>query len=250
MNPFGEAFNIQHYADIAHSRGAYLGVDSTFAPPPLQDPFRWGADVVMHSGTKYISGHSDMLCGVLAVKRKEWLPKLIEDRLFLGSVMGGLEGWLGVRSLRTLELRVMRASENAGRIVEALDGALTGHTVGTGLSQGDVEAVRAVLGQVRHASLQSGDTKWLKRQMPIGYGPVFSIVMKEAEAAKRLPSKLHLFHHATSLGGVESLIEWRTMTDSTVEKTLLRVSIGVEDARDLLDDLLGGFRALADEAKR
>lgn len=248
VNPTGRAFNIKHYADIAHSRGAYLAVDSTFAPPPLQDPFRWGADIVMHAGTKYFGGHSDLLCGVLAVKRKEWLDQMLTDRHYLGSVMGGLEGWLGVRSLRTLELRVKRASESATQIVEALDGALSGHTVGTGLSQGDVEAVKAVLAEVKHASLQSEDMAWLRKQMPNGYGPVFSIVMKDPEMARRLPSKLHLFHHATSLGGVESLIEWRTMTDATVEKTLLRVSIGVEDCRDLLDDLLQAFRAVTEKS--
>lgn len=249
VNPTGKAFNIQYYADIAHSRGAYLMVDSTFAPPPLQDPFRWGADIVMHSGTKYIGGHSDMLCGVLAVKRKEWIPGMIEDRAYIGSVMGGLEGWLGVRSLRTLELRVTRQSENAGRLVDALDGALTGHTVGTGLSQSDVEAIRAVLASVSHASLQTDDMKWLRKQMPEGYGPVFSINMKSMELAKRLPSKLKYFDHATSLGGVESLIEWRTMTDPTVPETLLRLSIGIEDHRDLLDDLLLAFRALAIEVE-
>ena len=249
INPTGRAFNIQHYADIAHSRGAYLMVDATFGPPPLQDPFKHGADVVMHSGTKYIGGHSDLLCGILAVKRKEWLVMLHADRVFLGSVMGGLESWLGVRSVRTLELRVIRQSENARRLVDALDGALTGHTVGTGLSQSDVEAVKAVLKEVHHASLQTADYKtWLRKQMPNGFGPVFSIVMKTPELAKRLPSKLNFFHHATSLGGVESLIEWRTMTDATIGKDLLRVSVGIEDDRDLLDDLLQGFRALAAEA--
>ena len=191
-----------------------------------------------------------MLCGVLAVKRKEWLPRMLEDRVFLGNVMGSLEGWLGVRSTRTLELRVKRQSETAMQIVDALDGALSGHTVGTGLSQGDVDAVRAVVAEVKHASLQASDMSWLRKQMPNGYGPVFSIVMKTSDFARRLPSKLQLFHHATSLGGVESLIEWRTMTDSTVEKTLMRVSIGIEDSRDLLDDLLQGFRVLAEVVKK
>jgi cystathionine beta-lyase len=251
VNPTGNAFNIQHYANVAHSRGAYLSVDSTFAPPPLQDPFQWGADVVMHSGTKYIGGHSDILCGILAVKRKEWLPQMLDDRVFLGSVLGSLEAWLGVRSIRTLELRVKRQSESALQIVDALDGALSGHTVGTGLSQADVDAVKAVLAEVKHASLQVSDVSWLRKQMPNGYGAVFSIVMKNSELAKRLPSKLRLFHHATSLGGVESLIEWRTMSDPTVEKTLLRVSIGVEDPRDLLGDLLQAFRALlVEEVKK
>lgn len=249
VNPTGKAFSIQHYADIAHSRGAYLMVDSTFGPPPLQDPFRQGADVVMHSGTKYIGGHSDLLCGVLAVKHKDWIQKMKTDRQFLGSVMGGLEGWLGVRSARTLELRVTRQSQTATRIVEALDGALTGHTVGTGLSQSDVDAIKPVLRQVFHASLQTEDYKtWLRKQMPGGFGPVFSIAMKSADFARHLPSKLQLFHHATSLGGVESLIEWRTMTDNTVAPDLLRVSIGIEDERDLLDDLIQAFREVANIA--
>ena len=247
VNPTGLAFNIQHYADIAHSRGAYLSVDATFAPPPLQDPFKHGADIVMHAGTKYIGGHSDLLCGILAVKEKEWIPRLVDDRLHLGSVMGGLEGWLGVRSIRTLELRITKQSENAGRIVDALDGALTGHTVGTGLSQSDAEIIKSVVKEVLHASLQTKDYKtWLRKQMPNGFGPVFSVVFKSNDFARMLPSKLNLFHHATSLGGVESLVEWRAMSDSTVEKNLCRFSIGIEDDRDLLDDLIQGFRALGE----
>ena len=249
VNPTGKAFSIQQFAEKAHSRGAYLGVDSTFAPPPLQDPFKWGADVVMHSGTKYIGGHSDMLCGVLAVKHTSWLPRLVSDRVFLGSVMGGLEGWLGVRSIRTLELRIKRQSESALQIVQALDGALTGHTVGTGLSQSDVEATKRVLASVQHASLQTSDMSWLRKQMPDGYGPVFSIMMQSPDLARRLPSQLKYFHHATSLGGVESLIEWRTMSDTTVEKTLMRVSVGIEDPRDLMEDLMDGFRALSADGK-
>jgi cystathionine beta-lyase/cystathionine gamma-synthase len=245
VNPTGNAFNIAHYAEKAHSRGAYLLVDSTFAPPPLQDPFHWGADIVMHSGTKYIGGHSDMLCGVLATKKKDWLARLAEDRVYLGSVMGSLEGWLGVRSVRTLEMRVQKQSQSAMDLVEALDGALSGHTVGTGLSQNDVDAIKAVVAEIRHASLQHADKTWLTRQMPMGYGPVFAILMKSEELAKRLPSKLNLFAHATSLGGVESLVEWRTMSDASVEKTLLRFSVGIEDSRDLLEDLVSGFRALS-----
>ncbi len=185
-----------------------------------------------------------MLCGVLATKNKDWLAKLAEDRVFLGSVMGSLEGWLGVRSVRTLELRVQRQSQNATDLVEALDGALSGHSVGTGLSQSDVDVVKAVVAEVRHASLQHADTSWLTKQMPVGYGPVFAIVMKTEDLAKYLPSKLNFFAHATSLGGVESLVEWRTMSDATVEKTLLRFSIGIEDFRDLLEDLVQGFRVL------
>lgn len=258
VNPKGIALNIAHYAEKAHSRGAYLMVDATFAPPPLQDPFVQGADVVMHSGTKYIGGHSDMLCGVLAVRKaladpngeggaEGWLSKMLLDREFLGSVMGGLEGWLGVRSVRTLELRVMRQSESATKIVKTLNTAITtkDDTV-DGLSAEDVQVVRKVLRKVEHASLQHEDIKsgWLSKQMPNGFGPVFAICLNSGDLARHLPSKLHLFHHATSLGGVESLIEWRTMSDSTVSQDLLRVSIGVEDAGDLLGDIVQGFRAL------
>jgi len=250
LNPTGTAYNLKFYADKAHSRGAFLTVDSTFGPPPLQDPFLWGADVVMHSGTKYIGGHSDMLCGILAVNpiraKEGWWDKLFEERLYLGNVMGSMEGWLGVRSLRTLELRVERQSHNATKLVAWLDAALQAED-----KSADTKVIRDVLAKVEHASLQKEDIEdgWLLKQMPNGFGPVFSIVMKEQTFARRLPSKLQLFHHATSLGGVESLIEWRTMSDPKVDTRLLRVSIGVEGWEDLRDDLLQAFKELSEESE-
>lgn len=239
VNPTGEAFSIEKFARKAHARGAYLLVDATFGPPGLQDPFLWGADVVMHSGTKYLGGHSDMLCGVLASSNEGWVEKLKEERTYLGSVMGSLEGWLGVRSLRTLEIRVQRQSGNCQHLVSWLYGMLQGAEGG--------EAVGEVVERVRHASLQTGDMEWLKEQMPNGYGPVFAITMRKEDMARKLPSKLELFHHATSLGGVESLIEWRAMSDETVDTRLLRISVGLENWEDLRDDLMRGFRALSDE---
>ena len=249
VNPTGRAYEIQKFADMAHKRGAVLTIDATFAPPPLQDPFKFGADFVMHSGTKYFGGHSDMLCGVVAIgKHREGWEKdywgMVGERVFLGSVMGSLEGWLGVRSLRTLELRVMRQSQNCEKIVTFLQSCLDGSETGEGL-----EAVKKVVAKLDHASLQKEDMHWLKKQMPNGFGPVFSIWFNTAEQAKRLPSKLHLFHHATSLGGVESLIEWRRMSDQTVEPELCRVSVGAENWEDLRDDLVQGFRALAAEGR-
>ncbi|KAI1811644.1 PLP-dependent transferase [Poronia punctata] len=242
LNPSGEARDLAYYADKARRTGALLSVDATFAPPPLLDPFAFGADIIMHSGTKYFGGHSDMLCGVLAVAPRhaaEWLPRLIEDRVFLGSVVGNLEGWLGIRSLRTLELRVSKQSADAERLV---------HWLATERSR-EGSPVAALVADIKHASLQVGpDGKrpaWLTTQMPNGFGPVFSFYMKEEIDAKTLPSKLNLFHHATSLGGVESLIEWRAMTDAGVDKRLLRVSIGIEGWEDLRDDLLQAFEALA-----
>ncbi|KFY98773.1 hypothetical protein V498_01233 [Pseudogymnoascus sp. VKM F-4517 (FW-2822)] len=258
LNPTGNATNLKEYAEKAHSRGAYLTVDATFGPPPLQDPFLWGADIVMHSGTKYFGGHSDMLCGVLAVNparvKEGWVDNLKRERLLIGTVMGNMEGWLGVRSLRTLEIRVERQAQSTGKIVAWLNAALhpeTESSVGDSatLSSGNSGIVRGVLAKIDHASLQTDDIKdgWLLKQMPNGFGPVFSIIMQTEELARKLPSKLKLFHHATSLGGVESLIEWRTMTDATVDRRLLRISIGIEGWEDLRDDLLQAFTALAAE---
>ncbi|KAI9837952.1 MAG: hypothetical protein M1838_004698 [Thelocarpon superellum] len=254
LNPTGEASSIAAYAAKAHARSAYLLVDSTFGPPGLQNPFAWGADMVLHSGTKYLGGHSDMLCGVLAVEREEWFRGLWEERCYLGSVMGSLEGWLGVRSLRTLELRVQRQSENAGALVKWLDALLQPEATATGTAPEDTSAnvadgvvARQVVQRVAHASLQTKDMDWLQQQMPRGYGPVFAIWMKNELLARQLPYKLSLFHHATSLGGVESLIEWRTMSDARCDRTLMRISVGVESWEDLRDDLLGAFSSLARE---
>ncbi|KAF2875823.1 Cys/Met metabolism PLP-dependent enzyme-domain-containing protein [Massariosphaeria phaeospora] len=247
LNPTGEAFEIQKYADRAHKRGALLSVDATFAPPGLQDPFAWGADIVMHSGTKYIGGHSDMLCGILATaKGSDGLQRasvLRSERIFLGAVLGSLEGWLGVRSLRTLELRVQRQSSNATNLASWFSDALNGNGE-------DSQAVKNIVAQVAHASLQTADFPWLKKQMPNGFGPVFAIYTHFTEQARNLPSHLKLFHHATSLGGVESLIEWRRMSDSDVDERLLRVSVGVENWEDLKADFLQAFRALAEGGEK
>ncbi|PNP77398.1 hypothetical protein FNYG_09274 [Fusarium nygamai] len=245
LNPTGEARDLAAYAEKAKKAGAYLTVDATFAPPPLQDPFKYDVDVVMHSGTKYFGGHSDMLCGTLSVnhKHKDWERSLLNDRLLLGSVMGSLEGWLGIRSLRTLELRVQRQSATATALVAWL----------AEQQRDPSSAIGALVERVQHASLQpeaSIEGSWLQKQMPNGYGPVFSVYLRDGDVAKRLPSKLELFHHATSLGGVESLIEWRAMTDPKIDKRLLRVSIGVEGLEDLKRDLLQGLEALRKEKEK
>jgi cystathionine beta-lyase/cystathionine gamma-synthase len=124
-----------------------------------------------------------------------------------------------------------------------LDGVLSGGGQGG-------EKVRQVVQKVEHASLQKEDMEWLSKQMPNGFGPVFSVWMKSETLARRLPSKLEFFHHATSLGGVESLIEWRKMSDQTVEGTLLRISVGIENWEDLKRDLESGFEALAEEESK
>lgn len=235
LNPTGEARDLAHYAAKAKKVGAYLTVDATFAPPPLLAPFDFGADIVMHSGTKYFGGHSDMLCGVLAVNpaREGWFEALKHDRLLLGSVMGSFEGWLGLRSLRTLELRVKRQSETATRLVKWLN---------------DSKANLIAVDRVTHSSLQpeaSQEGSWLQTQMPNGHGAVFGLYLKTDKAARVFPSKLALFHHCTSLGGVESTLEWRRMTDPNVDSTLLRVSIGLETFEDLQADIQQALEAVA-----
>jgi len=189
-----------------------------------------------------------MLCGILAtasnpegVKRGKTLRM---ERMFLGSVLGSLEGWLGVRSLRTMELRVQRQSSSATNLVSWLDAALKGEATGK-----EADIIKKVVSKVLHASLQKEDMEWLKPQMPNGFGPVFSIYTHTQEQARNLPSLLRLFHHATSLGGVESLIEWRRMSDSDVDERLLRVSVGVESWEDLKGDFLRGFELLAEGSK-
>ncbi|KAK3311169.1 Cys/Met metabolism PLP-dependent enzyme-domain-containing protein [Chaetomium strumarium] len=247
LNPTGEARDLAYYRKKADERGCYLTVDATFAPPPLQDPFQFGADIVMHSGTKYFGGHSDMLSGVLAVRPDRasgggWLQGLREERLHLGGVTGSFEAWLGVRSLRTLELRVTRQAANAQHLVDWL----------AAQKRAGGNVVADLVYKIQHASQQpeaADPDSWLRKQMPNGYGPVFSLWLKTEEHAKRLPSKLCLFHHATSLGGVESLVEWRAMSDTAVDRRLVRVSIGVEGWEDLRDDLLRGLQALSEELK-
>jgi cystathionine beta-lyase/cystathionine gamma-synthase len=181
-----------------------------------------------------------MLCGVLAVKRDDWAKQLFEDRMALGNVLGNLEGWLGTRSLRTLEVRVQRASENSAKVISWLNDALNAPSPAPGSEEA---VVQTVLQKIYHASLQ--DEPWLKKQMPNGFGPVFSVILHSEDFARTLPSKLHFFQHATSLGGVESLIEWRALSDARVDRKLLRISVGLENWEDLKNDLLQAFKSLA-----
>ncbi|EXA41373.1 cystathionine beta-lyase [Fusarium oxysporum f. sp. raphani 54005] len=240
LNPTGEARNIATYSKIAKEKRLYLVVDSTFGPPALQDPFMWGADIVIHSGTKYIGGHSDIMCGVLAVQREDLFMGLWEDRVALGNILGGFESWLGLRSLRTLDLRCRTQSNNCTALVAWMTDKI---------DDKEPNEVNSTVESMTHASLQTSDMDWLKTQMPGGFGPVFSLTMKRDEYAQRLPSKLRIFQHATSLGGVESLIEWRKMSDHLAAGNVLRVSVGIETLDDLQRDLANGFKALLEDAK-
>ncbi|OAX80589.1 hypothetical protein ACJ72_05078 [Emergomyces africanus] len=219
VNPHGTAFDIQHYADRAHARGAYLIVDSTFGPPGLQDPFLWGADMVLHSGG--CEGTVDGRSVAFGFRYGEY-----------GRVVGGEE-------FADVEVRVQRQSATVAKLVEFIDGAL--RMADADVQEGTEEAVvRLVVETVTHASLQTEE--FVRRQMPNGFGTVFSITLREKRFSQVLPTKLKLFHHATSLGGVESLIEWRALTDPTVDQRLMRLSIGLENWEDLKGDLVQAMR--------
>ncbi|KZT71585.1 cystathionine gamma-synthase [Daedalea quercina L-15889] len=239
LNPTGEARDIKHYADKAHTAGAKILVDSTFAPPPLQYPFKWGADMVMHSGTKYFGGHSDLLCGVLVVPTEAEWRMLWTHRTFLGNMMGSLESWLLLRSLRTLHLRVPRQSENAKGLARWLSQAAGGKAY-DGIPAGLVDTVW-------HSSLQGKNERGFDpgAQLEGGWNPTFAILLKDPEYARLLPHTLEYFVPATSLGGVESLIEQRSTVDAGADTRLVRISCGVEDLEDLKSDLRRAFQAIA-----
>lgn len=226
-NPYSTVHDIHHYVTKAKEIGAFTLVDATFAPPPLSDPFAFGVDMVMHSATKYFGGHSDLLAGCLVTKNPETKIQLANDRIYLGTNIANMESYLLLRSLRTYELRITRQSANATAIVKHLN---------------DHFADYPSLTKIYHSSLQHDD--YVSKQMTGGHAPVFSVELSTPEKAKVLPSKLAYFQHATSLGGVESLIEWRAVTDSNAKPTLLRVSCGVENVQDLIDDLDKALRAI------
>ncbi|PCH41264.1 cystathionine gamma-synthase [Wolfiporia cocos MD-104 SS10] len=238
LNPTGEARDIKYYADKVHAAGGKLIVDSTFAPPPLQYPFKWGTDMVLHSGTKYFGGHSDLLSGVLIVPTEAEWKILFSHRTFLGSMMGSLESWLLLRSLRTLHLRVPRQSETAAGLAEWLSHAAGGKEW-DGIPAG-------VINKVWHSSLQGTDSRGFnpRYQLEGGWNPTFSILLSDTEYARLLPHSLQYFVPATSLGGVESLIEQRATVDPGADPRLVRISVGVEDLEDLKEDLRRAFQAI------
>ena len=229
-NPGGAVTDLAAAAGAAHDAGARLVVDNTVPTPVLCRPLEHGADLVMHSATKQLNGHSDVLAGALVTAREDDLWKRCRrERAFRGAVLGPFESWLLLRGMRTLCLRVAASARVAQRVAEAVDGH---------------PAVSAVLypGLAGHPGHDVA-----ARQMDGGFGAVVSLRLRGgAAAARRVVRALRLFHDATSLGGVESLAEHRRPAEgpgSPVPDDLVRLSIGVEDAGDLIADLR---QALAD----
>lgn len=162
--------------------------------------------MVMHSATKYLGGHSDMLLGVLIVSQPETRRKLIMERIRFGAVPGNMECWLLLRSLRTLPLRVLRQSETASYIANALFAALQSETH-IDLTGRESDAICAVVDEVFYPGLHitKEEFRWFKEQMPGGFGGCFAIQVKTKEAAETLVKACKYWKNATSLGGVESL---------------------------------------------
>jgi cystathionine gamma-synthase len=223
-NPLWPVTDIAAAAEIAHAAGALLAVDSTIASPVLTRPIELGADIVMHSATKYLNGHSDVIAGSLTTARDdEFWQRLVAGRSSGGAILGSLEAYLLLRGMRTLHLRVERACRSALRVAEAM-------------------AAHPQIVEVLYPGLPSHPGHAVAaRQMTGGFGGMLSIRVRGGEgAAIATAANVELWKRATSLGGVESLMEHRASIEgagSPVPTDLLRLSVGIEDPADLIADL-------------
>jgi len=223
-NPLWSITDITAVCELAHLAGAKVCVDNTVATPILTQPLALGADLVMHSATKYLNGHSDVLAGALVSANKDdgW-EKLIKLRKMNGAMLGPFEAWLLTRGMRTLHLRVRAACQSAQQIAEHF-------------------AHHPKIEQVLYPGLPDHPGhKLATRQMQSGFGGMLSLRIKGGEqAAIATAAKVKLWKRATSLGGVESLIEHRASIEGAgtpVPADLLRLSVGIEHVDDLIADL-------------
>ena len=228
-NPLLRVVDIDAVSEIAHSKGATVCVDNTFATPYLQQPLHLGADVVVHSSTKYIGGHSDVVGGALMTSNEELAEQLRFHQNALGAVPSPFDCWLLLRGIKTLAVRVERQCENAMAVATAL--------------QGNRSVVR-----VHYPGLADHQGHSIaSRQMRL-YGGMVSFEVKDEATAVRTLERLRIFALAESLGAVESLAEHPArMTHASmppevreqagVKDGLIRLSIGIEDAADLIADL-------------
>jgi cystathionine gamma-synthase len=220
-NPLVEVADVPALIEAAHGAGARVVVDSTLATPLLQQPLQWGADAVLHSATKFLSGHSDLISGVVVVPDGAAAEQLAAVRTITGAIPGSLEAFLVLRGLRTLPVRLQRAQENAAELalrLEAHDAVERVHFPGLAGTRTHERAQRLLRGPGAVLSLE------------LGAG---------AEAADRVCESVEVITHATSLGGVESLIERRSRypSEAHLPPGLLRLSVGCEHVEDLWDDL-------------
>jgi cystathionine gamma-synthase len=209
-NPMLEVADIPALVELARASGVVTVCDNTFATPLVQRPLAEGVDVVLHSVTKYLSGHSDVILGALVTppttQGRATAARLASQRLLRGAIAGPMETWLALRGLRTLHVRLERATANAAELAGRL-------------------AAHPAVARVRYP----------------GFGAIISVeVHGDAEAAERVAAATRLWMHSTSLGGVESQVERRRRhpaEPATVPESLLRLSVGIEDVEDLWRDL-------------
>ncbi len=230
-NPTWDICDIEAAAEIAHAAGASLGVDSTVATPVTTQPLTLGADIVFHSATKYLNGHSDILAGALVTRKLDTRWEAIGlTRKHVGGILGSFEAWLLLRGMRTLFVRFEQSSHNALAFAKHFE------------HHAKVEAV-LYPGLENHPGFDIA-----KRQMSNGFSGMLSLLVKGgAEEAIKVATATKLFMPATSLGGVESLIEHRATVESpqsTVAKNLLRISIGIESIEDLIADMEQALEAI------
>jgi cystathionine gamma-synthase len=231
-NPMWEVTDLAAACEVAHAAGVRVAVDNTVATPVLTRPFEHGADLVVHSASKYLNGHGDVLAGaVLSARRDPAWERIRSWRRNAGTMPGPFEAWLLQRGMRTLFLRVHRASDTA-------------LTISTRLAAHPALAEVLYPGLPDHPGYQVA-----ARQMDGGFGGILSIRLAGGAAqAHAVLREVRVFKRATSLGGVESLIEHRRSSEgpsSPVPDDLLRLSVGIEDPADLTADLAAALDAAA-----
>jgi cystathionine beta-lyase/cystathionine gamma-synthase len=228
-NPLMRLTDLAAGVELARAAGALLAVDNTFATPALQRPLELGADIVVHSTTKYLNGHSDVIGGAVVVRSEEQAERLRYQQMATGGVPGPLDCWLVLRATKTLHLRMKAHCENAR--------AIAGHLEG-----------RGAVDRVLYPGLPSHPQHELAKSQMSDFGGMITIDLGSAERAEAMASATRLFALAESLGGVESLISVPArMTHASIPSErkramgltegLVRLSVGVEDVEDLIEDL-------------
>jgi cystathionine beta-lyase/cystathionine gamma-synthase len=239
-NPLMRVTDVRAAAEIAHRNGSLLIVDNTFASPVFQRPFELGADIVYHSTTKYLNGHSDMVGGIAIVNDDEIAARLQFIQNAAGAVPGPLDCWLALRGTKTLHLR-MRQHDASGRVI----------------ARALVERLGAE--SVLYVGLASHPQHELAKRQMSGFGGMISVELGTKERANHVLKRVRVFSLAESLGGVESLISHpATMTHASVPPEermklgitdgLVRLSCGVEETDDLLADLEQAFQGIPESA--
>jgi len=231
-NPLLRITDIAELVQVGHAAGSLVVVDNTFATPALQRPLALGADVVVHSTTKYLGGHSDVVGGALVLDDDALAEKIGFLQFAVGAVSGPLDAWLTTRGVKTLAVRMQRHSENAAAIAAFLEG-------------------NERVARVYYPGLASHPGHEIAARQMSGFGGIVSVALESGEAARRFAESTQLFQLAESLGGVESLVNYPdAMTHASVRGTeaavpveVVRLSVGIEDVDDLLADVEQALRA-------